>query len=250
MRFLIFAVALAAYVPALAGDVTVKIQGPTQVDSGGFALVGECDKPDAVLRWRVDAPDGAAPPLELLDSQGRPVLVFMSPAPGSYKAVLTAQVPADGLDPFGEGVHRTKVGKGPRPTPEPDIDPVDPVDPDPPPTPDDNAPFPSDGLAVLIVYETGDASRLSSGHRAIIFGADARKFLDETTKTEADGRTPAYRIFDKDVDISVIDNRWKAAMGVARESLPWVVVSNGRTGFSGPLPATVDEFKALVGKFK
>ena len=250
MRFLVFAVALAACVPVLAGDVKVTIQGPAQVDAGGFALVGESDAKDAVLRWRIDSPDGAVPPLELLDSQGRPVLVFMSPVPGAYKAVLTAQVPADGLDPFGEGVHRVTVGK--RPTPTPDDDDVEPgPGPKPPtPTPDDNAPFPSDGLAVLIVYETGDASRLSSGHRAIIFGADARKFLDETTKTEADGRTPAYRIFDKDVDISVIDNRWKAAMGVARESLPWVVVSNGRTGFSGPLPATVDEFKALVGKFK
>lgn len=229
-----------------AADVKVTITGPDKADSG-FALVGGADAPDAVLRWRVDSPEGAVPPLELLDSQGRPVLVFMSPVRGVYNVVLTAQVPADGLDPFGESVHRVTVGSGPKPPvpPEPDVDPDDPDPPKPPePTPDDDkAPFPADSLHVLIVYESEDNTKLTSNQRAIIYGADIRSMLDSVAPQK-------YRIYDKDADLAHVPKVFKDAMAVPRESLPWLVISNGKGGFSGPLDMRVEEFRALVDKYK
>lgn len=143
-------------------DLDVKITGPEQVDSGGFALVGECNDESAVLRWRIDAPDGAVPPLELLDARGRPVLVFMNPITGTYKAVLTAQVPQDGLDPFGEMVHQTKVGKGPAPEPEPD-DPDEPDDPEPEPDkPDPEPELTGTAKAVFEAGKSADAQTLGT----------------------------------------------------------------------------------------
>lgn len=129
MRLLIALLLLAA--TAHAADVTVRIEGPTEADAG-FALVGSADH-DAVLRWRIDGPEKAVPPLELLDSQGRPVLVFISPVAGRYKVTLTGQVPTDGLDPWADATHVVVVGKvSPTPpNPEPDPNP-----PNPTPTPD------------------------------------------------------------------------------------------------------------------
>ncbi|MGC1273917.1 MAG: hypothetical protein WBC44_09435 [Planctomycetaceae bacterium] len=105
--------------------VDVAIQGPATA-AGGFALIGS-GPADAVLRWRIESPDGAPEPLRLRDEAGSPVLVFMSPIAGRYRVVLTGQVPADGLDPFGEATHVVTVGNVPPPVP-----PVPPV----PPTPD------------------------------------------------------------------------------------------------------------------
>src|SRR5690606_35304148 len=112
----------------------VKIEGPTETDAG-FALVGSADH-DAVLRWRIDGPDKAVPPLELLDSQGRPVLVFMSPVAGRYKVTLTGQVAVDGLDPWGETSHVVVVGKVPPVPPTPPDPGPGPRPPNPTPTPD------------------------------------------------------------------------------------------------------------------
>lgn len=225
-------------------DVKVTITGPDKADSG-FALVGGSDAKDAVLRWRIDGPEGAVPPLELLDASGRPVLVFMSPVRGVYNVVLTGQVPADGLDPFGESVHRVTVGGGPEPTP--DVDPT-PDDDDPPvppePKPDeDKAPFPADSLHVLIVYESEDNTKLTSNQRAIIYGADIRSMLDSVAPRK-------YRIYDKDADLTHVPNVFKDAMAVPRQSLPWLVISNGKGGFSGPLDMRVEEFRALVDQYK
>ncbi len=225
----------AAAVPPTA-TVDVSIAGP-ETASGGFALIGSGPK-DAVLRWRIESPDGAADPLRLRDESGSPVLVFMSPVNGRYRVVLTGQVPADGLDPFGEAVHVVVVGgvpPGPEPTPprpDPDDDDVDPE-------PDDGPPFPADQLHVLIIYESADVNRLTADQRAIIMGADVRGALDSAAPDR-------YRIYDQDADLTYVDQVWKDAMAVPRESLPWLVISDGETGYSGPLDMTAAEFRELI----
>lgn len=231
---------LTAALPA--ADIEVAIDGP-ETASGGFALIGN-GPDDAVLRWRIDGPDGAADPLRLRDEAGHPVLVFMSPVAGRYRVVLTGQVPSDGLDPFGESVHVVTVGNvPPDPQPDPQPDPEPTPEPDPEPTPDDKAPFPADGLHVLIVYESAKVGDLTADQRAIILGTDVRGALDSAVPKR-------YRIYDQDADLQYVAPVWKDAMAVPRTSLPWVAISNGRTGYTGPLDMTAAEFRTMLEDYK
>lgn len=108
----------------------------------------------------------------------------------------------------------------------------------------DDAPFPADGLHVLVVYQDADAKDLTSDQRAIMYGAGVRAFLDSACVEDG------WRMLDAESDMEHADQVWKDAMSVPRESLPWAVASNGKTGFSGPLTMTPDEFKSLVGEHK
>lgn len=112
--------------------------------------------------------------------------------------------------------------------------------PGPGPTPDGDAPFPAEGLHVLIIHETKDAAQLPAGQRAILWGQATREFLD--------GKTAGWRIYDPQQDVTNDAEVWKAGMDVPRESLPWLLVSNGRAGYSGPLPETPEAFREIVNQ--
>jgi len=92
-------------------------------------------------------------------------------------------------------------------------------------------PFPADKLSVLIVEETGDRKDLSPGQLDIIASNGAGSVVDWIGQHGGQRRT-----LDKD-DGTEMEEAWvKAAMSAPRQSVPWVVASNGRTGFSEPLP--------------
>lgn len=120
----------------------------------------------------------------------------------------------------------------PKPGP---VDPVIPVDPV---VPVDPAPFPADRLSVLIVEEAQDRYLLPQSQLSIFSAGQvwmnsagiASKILDPNTE-------------------GVNEQPWASAFAVPRDSLPWVVISNGVSGFSGPLPPTVEAFVELVGRF-
>ena len=59
-----------------------------------------------------------------------------------------------------------------------------------------------------------------------------------------------WRIWDDDTPVEGAEKVWQDALLLPRQSLPWIHVSNGKTGFSGPLPSNVDETIALIGKYK
>ena len=71
---------------------------------------------------------------------------------------------------------------------------------------------------------------------------------DGVTDKDENGN-PEYRIWDKDVDTSHVSDIWKQAMELPRDSLPWIIVSNGKTGISTKLPDDIAETKALAGKY-
>jgi hypothetical protein len=136
--------------------------------------------------------------------------------------------------------------------------PVPPPTPPVPPTPGPNPPgpnppsppLPGEGLRVLIVFESGDVSKLPSGQLATIYGRKLREYLDTHCATGPDGKTKEWRIYDADVDVSGESPAWQAAMKVARTSLPWIVISNGARGsYAGPLPADADQTIALISKY-
>lgn len=126
---------------------------------------------------------------------------------------------------------------GPRPPPVP-------PDPGPTPTP---PPIPVDGFRVLIVYET--SAPLTPTQHSIVFGKRVRDYLTSHCVKGDDGKTPEARIFDKDIDASSDSALWQDAMKRPRTAIPWILISTGKTGFEGPLPATVDETLALLKKY-
>lgn len=145
-------------------------------------------------------------------------------------------------DELYKDTHFVKVGKQPEP---------DPPGPDPGPTPDpDNpAPIPEAGFRVLVIYESEFKEQIPILQKAIITGAEVRNYLDKACAKEPDGGA-AYRIYDQHVDASADYPVWKTAMERRHESIPWVLISNGKTGYEGPLPESPSKFIELCKKYE
>lgn len=131
-----------------------------------------------------------------------------------------------------------------------DLDPVPGPTPAPkPPPPGPTAPpIAGEGNRVLIVYETGD--RLPAKQAAILTSGILRDYLDAECAKDSANPTGAYRIWDQNVDLShpSVSPSWKAAMARPRASLPWIVISNGKSGYEGPLPESVEATLELLKK--
>ena len=165
--------------------------------------------------------------------------------PGRYKVTLTA------VDFAAQKVERAKFtfsveGKPPTPPgPEPT-----PVPPDPPGPKPDPAPIPTAGFRVLIVYETSELSKLPAAQQSVIYGKAMRDYLNSKCVLGPDSKTHEWRMWDKDTDASAESQLWQDAMKRGRTSVPWLIVSNGKTGFEGMLPATVEDTLKLLAKYE
>ena len=129
----------------------------------------------------------------------------------------------------------------------PGPDPVDPVE------PIDVTPIDEPGNRMLIVYESGEKSKYPAEQSMILNSGILAEYLDEHCVKAADGH-PEWRIWDKDVKLSnvdgpLVDQVWIDAMGIARESLPWLIVTNGKAGFSGALPMSEAETMNIIRKY-
>jgi hypothetical protein len=133
-----------------------------------------------------------------------------------------------------------KAGLGPKPPPKPD-DPPKPIDPP--------APIPVAGLRVLIVEESAQRHTLSQGQRTIILGKEFRDLLESKCVMGPDGRTKEYRIYDQEIAMNGESKLWQDVMKRPRASVPWIVISNGKTGFEGPLPTNLPDAIALINKY-
>lgn len=131
----------------------------------------------------------------------------------------------------------------------PVIPPAPPVPPTPPTPPTPAAPFSCEGLHVLFVYDSAAVTQMPAAQQAVIFGSSIRTWLNAHCPAGADGKTHEWRIWDPGTDVSGESAVWQAAMKVERKSVPWVVISDGKTGFSGPMPATADETLSLLKKY-
>lgn len=125
---------------------------------------------------------------------------------------------------------------GARPPPDDDNKPK--------PVPPGPAPIALDGFRVLFIYESED--KLTSSQRVILTSSTIRNYLKSKCVKGMDAMTPEYRFFDKDSNVSRESPHWQQAFNRPRASLPWLVISNGKNGFEGPLPQTVDETLAKL----
>lgn len=131
-------------------------------------------------------------------------------------------------------------GSGPRPPPTPDPD----SDPD-----KNSSPFPADGLRVLIIYPNQPETKLPAAQQLILSGQKTRDLLESSCVVGEDGRTKEYRIWRENERIDLAQKLWRDVFGRKRDSVPWVLIGNGRSGFEGPLPASEEEFQKLVQKY-
>ena len=108
--------------------------------------------------------------------------------------------------------------------------------------PPDVVPLPVTGLHVLIIEEMDDRSGLPASQVSIF---SSTKLWDWFAANNVQ-----WRQFDYDADLSLVDQKWKDAMARPRQSTPWIIASNGTSGYEGPLPKSVDETITLLEKYK
>jgi hypothetical protein len=100
-----------------------------------------------------------------------------------------------------------------------------------------------------MVCSKGGRDRSPMLAKCILFGDDdpapgpkspsLRDYLFAACPKGPDGKTPEYRIWPDAVDASGESKLWQDAYKLPRERTPWIVVSNGTTGYQGPLPDNV-----------
>lgn len=131
-------------------------------------------------------------------------------------------------------------------TPTPPEPPTPPTPPEPPPSP---APIPAAGLRVLVFFDPATAAALPEPQKDILYGQATRDYLNQKTVLGADGKTHEWRIWPSSVQTAGETQLWIDAARREKKSLPWVIISNGKSGFEGALPATPAEFQTLVEKY-
>lgn len=125
---------------------------------------------------------------------------------------------------------------------------VGPTPPAPMPQPDAVAPIPMDGFRVLIVFQDSELARLPPEQSQIRTAKAIRDYFQAKCVKEADGG-PGARIWDVDTVTDGDLPLWQAAFKRPRQSLPWIIISTGKTGFEGPLPKTVAETLDLLKRY-
>jgi len=137
-----------------------------------------------------------------------------------------------------------KVGIPPPPPPPIPPGPKPPVPPDPP----SPAPIPLAGLRVFITYDSKSVATMSNEQKGIIYSTIFRKWLDTMTPIGTDGKHD-WRIWQTATIATYEAALWKNAFARPRAQPNWVIISNGVTGYEGPLPASVPDLMDLINKY-
>lgn len=216
------------------------ITNPQQI--GSLLLVGADSKPvvapvgivtvvteAAQVRIKVYTEAGARVPHKTLVPK-----VFAVEQAGKFWATITC-VDFD-KKIFDEDELTFVVGPAPPPGPGPGPDP----------TPD-ALPIAGEGFRVLIVYESSTLTKLPPARRDILYAQEIRQYLD--SKVAVVGTSREWRLLDQDTDMRNAAKVWQDAMLQPRLSIPWIYISNGKQGYSGPLPATIADTLDLLKKY-
>ena len=121
----------------------------------------------------------------------------------------------------------------------------------PPPPP----PIPDLGLRVLIVEETSQRGSLPKPQQEILLSTAAgsvREYLTANCVKGPDGKTAEWRIVDKDAVFTQEAKLWQDArkkFDELKTTVPGWIVSNGKEGIAGALPATPAEALTVLKQF-
>src|SRR4029079_5276600 len=99
----------------------------------------------------------------------------------------------------------------------------------PPPDPPGPTPIPAQGLRVLMVYETSELNKMPPQQLLVLHSQTITDYMNSHCAKV--GTQPEWRKFDKDTDVSKQSTIWQDAMKRPRQSIPWLVVSNGKDGY-------------------
>jgi hypothetical protein len=187
---------------------------------------------------------GDAP--ETREFKGKYVVIVEAAHAGTCELIV---IPT-GAKSAGEVIRRTlTVQDGTKPIPPPGPAPIDPPAPKPVDPPAPAAPIAGPGFKALIVYDARDAKSLTAAQYATIFGQATRDYLDAKTPLGDDGKTHEWRMFPDGTAVTTDSKAWRDAMARPRQSLPWLIVSDGKTGYEGPLPLTETDITAKLTQF-
>lgn len=216
-----------------------KVTGPDVVPEHTLArLTVTGIPPGHAIIWDVDPSHHVS---KSTNARLKSVLEFTAP-PGVYEVQVWGVKDENVVEATRTVTIQARTPAPPAPTP-PGPTPPGPAPPQPAP------PIAGEGNRVLIVYETGQQH--TPAQAAVFTSGVLRDYLDARTVKDEHNPNGAYRIWDKDVNLNhpSVSSSWKAAMARPRQSLPWILVSNGRTGYEGPLPPDVPQTLALLRKY-
>lgn len=246
--------AIAAVLVGLAAAVGYAPGAPPQVPKSPVVCkVG--DRP-AVVTVQVDpaaefAAVTAFAPEDVLffpgeaDRSGRKVYLVQPYRPGVYRVVFWTK---GETEPAVLVIDAT--GGPPPPPPGPDVRPEPAPEPKPkPPAPDARPLIDVPGVSVLVVYDPARENQLTAGQQSVLFGRAARDLLNERCAPGPDGKTREWRIYPSTTDVSGDRAAWRDAFRRPWASLPWVVVSNPRGSWEGPLPEKSQDFFDILKKY-
>lgn len=219
---------------------SLKLPDKVSGDPGDFITV-KADTNGTTVKW-VSLDKGLKLfPADLLKDTKTAIVIGSKE--GTYRLLAYT---ATGDQPSEPAICTITIGTAPEPGPTP-------PGPDPGPTPNPD-PFMGShgarappGFRCLMVYEASDLGKYPDAQRQVLYSDLVRSYL-RSKCIKADG-TPDYRVFDKDTDLANEDPIWSKVMKLERKSLPWIVIGNGKNGFSGPLPADVDATLSLLKKY-
>lgn len=236
--FFCAAVLLGAAAPAW--GQAVKLPAEVRGVTGSWIIVAPESLDGGKPRWRIDVGlqevrlDLLLPPETIDKLKGK---VVTAAKPGRYRIEAWN---AKGDVASAIATCWVVVGDVPAPPPP---------DPIPPPNP---APIPYPGFRVLITYETADLAKLPAGQIAALYAREVRDYLNARCSKGPDGKTAEWRLWDRDTDASAESDAWRYAQARAKGKAavyPWITISDGKTGYEGPLPQTVQETLALLRKW-
>lgn len=212
---------------------------PSSVNGDPGAFISVVSKTDcASVTWFVLDPGINLFPVSLL--KDTKTAVVSGNTPGKYRLQAFS---AKGDVVAGPVICVITINGNVPPQPKP----VDPTPPGPKPVdPSVVAPIPVDGFRVLIVCETSETAKIPKEELAIMSSVKVSSYLNKKCVVGPDGRTKEFHIWDQNVKTDDETKLWQDVMKRKRDSLPWIVISDGKKGYEGPLPGTVDATLKLL----
>ena len=228
---------------ALAFCQSVELPATIRAQVGAFVLV----KPvrlegGKAVRYFTPNENLSVFPSELLTDPTATVLVASKQ--GRYK-VFAITASGDKISSVASTIIVVGDGVDPDPLP-PQPKPPQPKPDDPKPTP---APIQKEGLRVMIVYDSTKLSTMPRDQQTVLFDTGLRGLMNEICVTGEDG-TKEWRIYPQVSDVTHSAAIWQEAFKRPRASVAWILISNGKTGFEGPLPGNVKDTTDLIKKYK